>query len=81
MSPLIFYREQAARQKVEAEAATLQNVRERCQRASDAWTALAARSERGDDARRQAAVDKLLGKPGEDAGAGFDEVEPLKDDD
>lgn len=45
MTPLQFYRAQAAEQKAEAEAAVLQNVRERCQRASDAWAALAAKSE------------------------------------
>lgn len=51
MTPLQFYREQAAQQKVAADAATLQNVRERCQRASDAWAALAAKSERIADQR------------------------------
>ena len=59
MSPLIFYREQAAQQQIAADAATLQNVRERCQRAADAWTALADRSERADTTRIQAASDKL----------------------
>ena len=51
MSPAIFYREQAAHQKAQADGATLDNVRNRCQRASDAWTALAARSEAADSAR------------------------------
>ncbi|MDT7933553.1 MAG: hypothetical protein RQ833_02980 [Sphingomonadaceae bacterium] len=46
MSPIVFYREQAAQQQLAADAAALQNVRERCQRASDAWTALAERSEK-----------------------------------
>lgn len=45
MTPLRFYREQAALQRAAAEAATLQNVRERCQRAADSWTALASKSE------------------------------------
>ena len=46
MTPLQFYRDQAAQQKTAADAATLQNVRDRCQRASAAWAALATRSER-----------------------------------
>ena len=50
-SPMLFYRDQAARQQGEADAATLENVRERCQRAADAWTELADRIERN-DARR-----------------------------
>ena len=46
MSPLAFYLEQAAQQRVLAEDATLANVRERCQRAADAWAKLADQSER-----------------------------------
>lgn len=65
MSPLIFYREQAARQRAAAEEASLENVRERCQRASDAWAALAVRTERADNGRRQAATDKLSKEAGE----------------
>lgn len=60
MSPLLFYREQTQQQQAAADAATLQNVKERCQRASDAWAALAARAERGDNARLEAASNKLL---------------------
>ena len=60
MSPLHFYQEQAAQQKAAADAATLQNVRERCERAADAWSALAARTERSETARLQAASAKLL---------------------
>jgi len=56
MTPLQFYREQAAQQKAEADAATLQNVRERCLRAADSWTALAARGERAE--RQRAAAQK-----------------------
>lgn len=51
MSTLPFYREQASRQQIEADAATLSNVRERCQRAADAWTVLADRLQRADDLR------------------------------
>lgn len=60
MSPSPFYREQAAEQQRAADAATLENVRERCQRASNAWTALAVRTEQSEIARVEAAADKLL---------------------
>ena len=60
MSYSLFYREQAAQQKNAADAATLDNVRERCQRASDAWAILAERSERVQDARLQTASEKLF---------------------
>lgn len=46
MTTLTFYREQAAEQQEAADSATLENVRERCQRAADAWSALATRTER-----------------------------------
>ncbi|CAA9487618.1 MAG: hypothetical protein AVDCRST_MAG39-550 [uncultured Sphingomonadaceae bacterium] len=51
MSNKLFYREQAARQQADADAATLDNVRDRCQRAADAWTLLAERIERADSLR------------------------------
>jgi hypothetical protein len=51
MSMLIFYREQEAQQQGEADAALLDNVRERCQRAADAWRVLADRIERADTMR------------------------------
>jgi hypothetical protein len=51
MSMLIFYREQAAQQQGEADAALLDNVRNRCQRAADAWRVLADRIERADSMR------------------------------
>jgi len=51
MSMLIFYREQAAQQQGEADAAVLDNVRNRCQRAADAWRVLADRIERADTMR------------------------------
>ncbi len=40
------YRTQAARCRAEAEAATLDNVRERCLRAEAAWLDMALRQER-----------------------------------
>lgn len=46
-----FYREQAAASQREAEGASLPHVRERSERAAAAWTAMADRHERTDDAR------------------------------
>lgn len=49
----VSYREHAARARADAEAATLENVRERCLRAEAAWLAMAARQESVDRAREQ----------------------------
>ena len=43
---LEFYLARAAQARSEAEAATLDHVRERCQRSADAWTELADRAAR-----------------------------------
>ena len=59
MSMSTFYREQAAQQQGLADAAQLDNVRERCQRAADAWVLLANRTERADTIR----ADRLAGDP------------------
>jgi len=45
------YREHAARARADAEAATLDNVRERCLRAEAAWLEMAERQEGVDRAR------------------------------
>lgn len=45
------YADNAERCRVEAAAATLDNVRERCLRAEAAWTALGARSSRTEASR------------------------------
>jgi len=45
--------EQAERWRAEAEAATLDNVRDRCLRAEAAWRAMADRQERVDTARAE----------------------------
>lgn len=45
------YRAYAARAQSEADAATLDNVRERNQRAANAWSAMADRQDRTDRAR------------------------------
>ncbi|MES2288783.1 MAG: hypothetical protein V4530_03520 [Pseudomonadota bacterium] len=51
MSPLEFYRTQAAKAAAEAAAATLDNVRERCLRAAAAWGGMAARLEHVEEMR------------------------------
>ena len=71
MSSLPFYREQAAQQQLAADNATLENVRERCQRASDAWAVLAERSEYTENARLRAAAEKLLNSLSENPDRGF----------
>jgi len=58
-SNLDFLLARAAQARAEAEAATLEHVRERCRRSEEAWTALADRAERGElmraaEARRKA---------------------------
>jgi hypothetical protein len=54
-----FFRARAAQAGAEAEAATLDHVRERCRRSEAAWAALAYRAERSElmreaEARRKA---------------------------
>jgi hypothetical protein len=51
MSEVSFYRARAAQCRAEAEAATLDNVRERCLRAEEAWIVMAERGERADAMR------------------------------
>lgn len=65
------YREEAARQRTAAEASPLQNVRARCERAAQAWDALAVRSERADAARAKAASNKLLADMSENPDRGL----------
>lgn len=64
MTTTLFYRAQAEQQQQAADDAALENVRERCQRASDAWSALARRSERNDAGRSHAATAKLPSESG-----------------
>ncbi len=55
-----FYRARAAEERRNLEAATLDNVRDRCRRAEAAWEAMASRAERTQtlrDARETAAAD------------------------
>lgn len=71
MSPLLFYREQAEQQRLAAASATLENVRDRCQRAFEAWSALAARSERAENGRLEALSSKLLNEGSENPDRGL----------
>jgi DNA-binding transcriptional regulator YdaS (Cro superfamily) len=57
-SQLEFYQARAAEARADAEAATLDNVRDRCLRAAEAWEAMAARAHRGDAMRARQEADK-----------------------
>ena len=57
-SQLEFYRARAAEARADAEAATLDNVRNRCLRAAEAWEAMAARAHRSDVFRAKQAAEK-----------------------
>lgn len=48
---LDFYRARAAQAKADADAATLDNVRDRCRRSEAAWVELAERAERTEQMR------------------------------
>jgi hypothetical protein len=48
---LQFYLARAAQARADAEAATLDNVRDRCRRAEDAWTRMAERAARTEQMR------------------------------
>ncbi|MEE4454035.1 hypothetical protein [Novosphingobium resinovorum] len=52
MSSLTFYREQAEMQEVAANATSLPQVRDRCLRAASAWTELADRAQKTEEARK-----------------------------
>jgi len=60
-----FYVARAAEARADAEAATLDNVRDRCIRAALAWEAMAARAHRSDafrakqDAEKKAATESM----------------------
>jgi DNA-binding transcriptional regulator YdaS (Cro superfamily) len=55
---LDFYRARAADARADAEAATLDNVRERCLRAAAAWEDMADRAARTDKMRAKQEADK-----------------------
>lgn len=55
---LQFYRDRAEQARVDAEAATLSNVRDRCRRSEAAWTHLAERLAATEQARQQQLLSK-----------------------
>jgi hypothetical protein len=55
---LEFYLARANQARVEAEAATLDHVRERCRRSEAAWQALADRAERSEKLKEAEALRK-----------------------
>jgi hypothetical protein len=57
-SNLEFFRARAAAAHADAEEATLDHVRERCQRSEAAWQALADRAERSEQMREAEAIRK-----------------------
>ena len=59
-SNLDFFLARAAQARDEAEAATLDNVRERCQRSEAAWQALADKAEKSERLRQEEAKRKAV---------------------
>jgi hypothetical protein len=57
-SNLTFFRARAAEARADAEAATLDHVRERCHRSEAAWEALAHKAERSERLREEEAKRK-----------------------
>ncbi|TVV69969.1 hypothetical protein [Sphingomonas solaris] len=55
-----FYRARAEESNREAEAALLDNVRDRCRRSEAAWTAMAERLTRAEAMRDQQTADKIV---------------------
>ena len=53
MSQLEFYQTRAAEARRDADAATLDNVKNRCLRAEAAWAGMAARAERSERMRAE----------------------------
>jgi hypothetical protein len=58
-----FYAARALEARTDAEAATLDNVRDRCLRAAAAWEAMAARAHRSDTFRAKQAAEKAAAGP------------------
>ena len=62
-SQLEFYRARVAQSRADAEAATLDHVRERCLRSQAACQAMADRAGRSDEFREKALLEKRGGQP------------------
>jgi hypothetical protein len=58
MSHHDLYTARAADARVDAQSATLANVRDRCLRAADAWDAMAIRARKGDTYRARQEAEK-----------------------
>ena len=58
MSELETYQSRAAECRAQAEAATLQNVKDRCLRAEEAWNGMAQRLQRHERMRAESAAAK-----------------------
>ena len=54
-----FYTARAKEARSDAAAATLDNVRDRCLRAAEAWEAMAARAQRSDNFRAKQEAEKV----------------------
>jgi hypothetical protein len=63
-SNLEFFLARAEQSRAEAEAATLDHVRERCRRSEAAWMALADRAERSERVKAAEAIRKAGEVPG-----------------
>jgi len=62
---LEFYRARADEARAAGEEATLDHVRERCQRSADAWTELADRAARTIRIRENLLIEKAAAAPSE----------------
>jgi hypothetical protein len=62
-SNLQFFLARAEQAREEAEAATLDHVRERCRRSEAAWTALADKAKRSERLRAEEAIRKAEASP------------------
>ena len=60
---LEFYLERARQARDEADAATLDHVRERCRRSAAAWTQLADRAQRSEQLKAAEAIRKAAEPP------------------
>jgi hypothetical protein len=63
----LFYRERAAEARRDADAATLDNVRDRCLRSASAWEGMAARVERTERMRAETEAKKAAAAAAEAA--------------
>lgn len=79
---LEFYRARIEQARDEANAATLDHVRERCHRSEAAWTALATRAEKSEQLRAAEAARKATDQSTKDNEEKniFDQHQPIQHD-